>query len=265
MNLFAFQDIITGVAGVMLFVLLLLIVQMAIRTASASTEFGEPVKEPTASQAQQPLPDLGRLEELQEELKLLRRRGAELLAAENENLEADLNAAEAELKSLIGDADAKKVIAEQIASQVAGEVSQKKGTAQQHRDALQQKLEELEYEQSEHEGGKLVTFKAASSGLRELWLVDLRGSSAAIFNVEDPSDVTRVSFAPLSPAIMAVHAIRAELQERTKVRSIVVLMRPSVAGSGPEFLAAFRSAGYQVALELLDEDTRVTPPSRELP
>ena len=265
MNLFAFQDIITGVAGVMLFVLLLLVVQMAIRTASASTEFGEPVKEPVASQAQQSLPDLGRLEELQEELKRLRRRGAELLAAENVNLKADLKAAEAELKFLIGDADAKKVMAAQIESQVAGEVREKKGTAKQQRDALQQELEELEREQSEHEGGNLVAFKAASSGVRELWLVDLRGSSAAIFNVESPADVTRVSFEPLSPAIIAVHAIRAKLQERTKVRSIVVLMRPSVAGAGPEFLSAFRSAGYQVALELLDEDTRVTSPSKELP
>ena len=50
-TLFAFQDIITGVAGVMLFILLLLVVQLTVKTVQAAADQAEQQQEVTPEQA----------------------------------------------------------------------------------------------------------------------------------------------------------------------------------------------------------------------
>ena len=57
-NLFAFQDIITGVAGVMLFILLLLVVQLSLRLATQAAELQEKLAdESSKAAAATPPPD----------------------------------------------------------------------------------------------------------------------------------------------------------------------------------------------------------------
>jgi small-conductance mechanosensitive channel len=264
LNLFAFQDIITGVAGVMLFILLLLVVQLTIRTAEAAAEFEQspPPSEPDPNNDH----NEDKLRQLQDELKRLRQRGAGLLQAEASNLDAQISDAEQELHDLMSDAEDQKAEAESLQSQMASiETTQQKSTVLARRNALRRKLEELETEQEMHAGGKLVAFKSESSGVQELWIVDMRGNQADIFNVESPVDAVKVQYGRFDPAFQIVGSIRDKLQEQTKVQDVVVLLRPSVAGSGSELLDAFRGAGFRAALELLDEDTRVVPPSEASP
>lgn len=263
LNLFAFQDIITGVAGVMMFILLLLVVQMTLRTATASTELAElkpdaPPAEPMADEAE-------KLRQMQRELEALRQRGAELLRADGGDLNAKIAKAKAELEELMGDAAEQKSQAEAIFSQMSSkETSTQKASTLDKRNSLRRRLEQLEEEEIQHAGGKLVAFKAASSGVRELWIVDMRATRATIFNVESPRDSVTVTYERFEPTTKIVQLIRSRLGELTKVRNVVVLMRPSIAGPGSEMLDAFRRAGLNVALELLDEDTRVAPPSQEV-
>lgn len=264
LSLFAFQDIITGVAGVMLFVLLLLVVQLALRTTTASTALGGAI-DPSAPQPLQiepPPDDHQQLQQMQEELARSRQRSAELLVADAGDLDAEIKAAQAELAELMGDAAEKKSRADAMQSQMSStETNEQKKSTLEERNALRRHLEQLEKEQVQHAGGKLVAFKSASAGVSELWIIDMRGTAATIFNIESPNDAVTVTYQRFEPAIRIAQSIRSSLQEQTKVRNVVVLLRPSVAGPGADLLDAFRSAGFRVALELLDEETRVTRPS----
>jgi len=266
LSLFAFQDIITGVAGVMLFVLLLLVVQLALRTATASTEFGgvaDPIT-PEPPPIEQPSDDRQQLQQMQAELERLRRQSAQLLVADASDLDAEIKAAKAELEDLMVDAVEKQSQADSMQSQMSStESTEQKKSALAVRDRLKRQLEQLAQEQVQHEGGKLVAFKSASAGVGELWIVDMRGTRATIFNVASPNDAVTVSYQRFDPTTQIVQSIRSSLQEQTKARNVVVLLRPSVAGPGSELLDAFRAAGLRVALELLDEETQVTRPSED--
>jgi Skp family chaperone for outer membrane proteins len=264
LSLFAFQDIITGVAGVMLFILLLLVVQLTLRTVTGSSEWGG-AAEPSAPQPSpqiQPPADRQQLQQMQQTLERLRRRSAELLEADAGDLDAQIDAAQAELHELMADAARKQSHAEAMQSQMSSsETNQQKRSTLERRNALKRQLEQLEQEQVRHAGGKLVAFKSASTGVGELWIIDMRGTGATIFNVESPQDAVTVSYQRFEPEVLIVQSIRSSLQQRTDVRNVVVLLRPSIAGSGSPLLDAFRAAGFRVALELLDEDTLVTRPS----
>ena len=96
-----------------------------------------------------------------------------------------------------------------------------------------------------------VRFLMLEYGMAEAWL----------FNVESPGDAVRVTYDRFDPPYRIVETVKTALSEKTKVRSVVVLLRPSIAGVGSEILGAFRLGRYQVALEILDEETRVAPPS----
>jgi hypothetical protein len=264
LSLFAFQDIITGVAGVMLFVLLLLVVQLALRTATASTELGGDV-DPISPETPQikPPPDARQeLQQMREELERSRQRNSELLVAEASDLDAEIEAARTELEELMGDAAAKKSRAEEIQSQLASsETDEQRTSTIAERNALKSRLQELEQEQLKHAGGKLIAFKAASAGVAELWIIDIRATAATIFNVASPQDAVTVTYERFEPPTLMAQSIRSGLGKQTQVRNVVVLLRPSIAGPGTEILDALRSTGLRVALELLDEDMQVTQPS----
>ncbi|MFK8113019.1 MAG: hypothetical protein AB8B91_12505 [Rubripirellula sp.] len=261
LNLFAFQDIITGVAGVMLFILLLLVVQLTLRTAIASTEVLQESSS-AAPMEMRPVDSGERLQQLQEQLQAMRQQGAELLRADGTKLDARIAAAEKELDDLMDANESQKTAAQTLESQLASnETSEERKATLKKKSELQSKLEELEEEQTRHAGGKLVAFNAESSGVRDLWIVDMRGTSAAIFDVRSPQAAQTVTYGRFDPAMKTAMVIRSRLAELTKSRNVVVLLRPSVAGSGPDLLDAFRSAGFRVALELLDEETQVTAPS----
>ncbi|QEG01244.1 hypothetical protein Mal15_53200 [Stieleria maiorica] len=265
-NLFAFQDIITGVAGVMLFILLLLVVQLSLRLATQAAEMqAELTVDPSVARAsttppaelvEDPAQDLIAL---QNELKNLRRDNQALLDATERDLDAEIQAAQSELAEIVRRAEATKSQAEQLQQQVAaGEMSDERKQILELRERLREQLDSLKQEQVLHRSGKLVAFKTTATPSRPMWVVDLRDTYAELFDVLDPGDVTAVSYDRNQLPMMVVRQIRDVLSEKTKTQSIILVLRPSVAGAGAVFLSEFRDAGFHLALELLDEDSQIT-------
>jgi hypothetical protein len=202
------------------------------------------------------------LQQMREALERSRQRNSELLVAEASDLDAEIEAGRTELEKLMGDAAAKKSRAEEIQSQLASsETDEQRTSTIAERNALKSRLQDLEQEQLKHAGGKLIAFKAASAGVAELWVIDIRATAATIFNVASPQDAVTVTYERFEPPTLMAQSIRSGLGKQTQVRNVVVLLRPSIAGPGTEILDALRSTGLRVALELLDEDMQVTQPS----
>lgn len=260
LSLFSFQDIITGVAGVMLFILLLLVVQMSLRTAAAQNdEFGgvmqqtEPEPEP-----EPPAVDTTDLRKMQQRLEELRRRNADLMQTSIEELETKLKEKSNELDELLDSVDQMKRQTTEMDQQIAAaDTDQEKTDAIGQRDALQSQLERLESEKAKHAQGRLIAFRAMHSGVKELWIIDVRGTSTTIFDANSPDEAMSVDYQRYAPSFDMVNDICNRLDEKTKTKNIVLLLRPSIAGVAPDVMSAFQNRGYNVALELLDEDTQV--------
>ncbi|MDV6031140.1 MAG: hypothetical protein F9B45_13755 [Phycisphaera sp. RhM] len=264
-NLFAFQDIITGVAGVMLFILLLLVVQLSLRLATQAAELQEKLADDSSKTTATPPPDEAMedpfqdLEQLEQQLKQLRRDNQELLDATARDLDGDIQAAQSELAELVRQADETKTLAEKLQQQVASQqMSQQRKEILELRERLREKLESLKQEQVLHRGGKLVAFKTTASPSRPMWVVDLRDTYAELFDVLQPADVTTVSYDREQLPMQTVAQVSDVLAEKTQTRSIILVLRPSVAGAGAVLISDFRQAGFNLALELLDEDSEIT-------
>lgn len=268
-NLFAFQDIITGVAGVMLFILLLLVVQLSLRLATQAAELQQQRQEQAAESASTVAPPLepiedpyADLERLDAELDQLRRQNQELLNASARNLDAEIQNAQDELAEIVRQAEAAKRKAESLQQQIASQqMSEERKEILRRRDQLREQVEALKQERVRHQSGKLVAFKTTSNASREMWVVDLRDTGAELFDVRNPSETTKVTFDSLELPALAVRQIQSALGEITKTRSIILVLRPSVGGAGAIFLSEFRDAGFNIALELLDEDSLITAAS----
>ena len=267
-TLFAFQDIITGVAGVMLFILLLLVVQLTVRTANAVAEqqsVDQPIETPRAQPTNEPdssFADAQRdLEGLQEELERLQAENDGLLQASDGNVDQQIRATEEEIHSLIQQAEEQKKQAEAIAAEAASQsVSPERQAILDQRSRLEQQMEALEDEFKRHSRGKLVAFKSSSSS-REMWVVDLRDIRSNLFDVKKPEQVYEVKYDREDAATTVVRSIGEELRKHTRNKSVILVLRPSAAGKSMEYMNAFRKAGFQLALELLDEDTAITQSS----
>lgn len=274
-NLFAFQDIITGVAGVMLFILLLLVVQLSLRLATQAAELQEAQAERDARQisaVSEPVDDpAANLESLQADLDQLRRDNQDLIDASSRNLNQEIQQAQVELADIVRDADAAKAQAESLQKQIASqEISSERKEILVRRQRLREQLEALKQEELRHGSGKLVAFKMTANQSRQTWVIDLTDSRAVLFDVQQPMDVTTVEYDRTQLPVTTVEQIETVLATKTKIRSIILVLRPSVAGVGAVFLSEFRDAGFSLALELLDEDTLITEsgdvqvaPSRE--
>ena len=265
-TLFSFQDIITGVAGVMLFILLLLVVQLTLRSAVAlENETPKETSAPTPVETQaavQSFPEMQQdLEQMREELEQLKIQNEALMRASSRNLDAEIRAAQNAINDLIRAGDETKDQAKQLADDIASqEVSQQRKNILDRKQKLKNELEQLAEQEQRHASGKLVAFKTTNKSSGPMWVVDLRDMRASLFDVQAPSKVIDVAYQREMPASAIVGQIKKKLQESSKTRNIILLLRPSVAGRGNEFMDSFRSGGFRVALELLDEDTLVTEP-----
>lgn len=268
-TLFSFQDIITGVAGVMLFILLLLVVQLTLKTATAtataqinddSTEPIDTTSVPATESSENTYPELKQsLEEMKRELEKLQRGNKRLLEAANQDLDAKIKAAQDAVDDLIAEAEEAKRRAEDLENKIAAEsVSDERKAILRRRDALRKQLEKLGEERQRAASGKLVTFSPSANNNMPMWVVDLHDTRASIFDVAVPESVITVRFDRKDPPSQIITAVSAQLKSATQVRNIILVLRPSVSGQGLELLAAMRSQGYRIALELLDEDTMIS-------
>ncbi|MCA9139517.1 MAG: hypothetical protein KDB00_22240 [Planctomycetales bacterium] len=265
-NLFAFQDIITGVAGVMLFALLLLVVQLSLRLASQAADLQEQQTEQQSQQVDQqrnqidsPVDPKDSLVSLELQLDQLRRENQDLIDALSRDSKSEIEKAQSELAELIRESEAAKSQAESLQQQIASQaVSADRKEMLAKRQKLQDQLESLKKEEQRHKSGKLVAFKTSANQARQMWVVDARDFRADLFDVQDPSSVTSVAYDRKQPSYETAAQIKTALEKQTKSKSIILVLRPSLGGTGSDLLADFRDLGFNIALELLDEETLIT-------
>lgn len=269
-NLFAFQDIITGVAGVMLFVLLLLVVQLSLRLANkavaSQSQTETPTQQLTRNQpSAEPVDDpREELATLQSERERLRRDNQELLQAAQRDLDQAIQNAQRELAELVEQAEQTKSQAEALEQQIASqEMDEQRSEILRRRSQAREQLEAFQRERQMHQSGKLVAFKTTANSSRAMWVIDLHDSHADLFDVHDPTQVTTVSYDREDMPMATVHQIADALRSKTNTRSIILVLRPSIAGAGVMFMSGFRDAGFNIALELLDEDSVITQSSED--
>lgn len=265
-NLFAFQDIITGVAGVMLFVLLLLVVQLSLRLATQAADLKEQQAEQESNEIAQPDQQAestddpqASLESLLEQLDRLRRENQNLIEAMSRDLNTEIEKAQAELAEIMRASDEAKMQTDELQQQIASQaVSAERKEMLERKRQLQEQLKELKKEELRHKSGKLVAFKTAANQSREMWVADVRDSRAELFDVQNPSEITVVQYDRKQPSFETAGQIKAALGQKAKTKTIILVLRPSLGGAGAELLSDLRGHGFNIALELLDEDTLIT-------
>ncbi|TWT91842.1 hypothetical protein [Neorhodopirellula pilleata] len=253
LSLFAFQDIITGVAGVMLFILLLLVVQLAIPAAQkVRSERTDGPLFPVASDS-----DIEHLEQLRERLASLRSQTEDRLEVQSIGADATLRELHKRLdETLARQQDLNRdteSLAEQITTNASSDEFQR---VEREVESMQNELAVIEAELQRFAGGEFITFRATDSRA-DVWLVDVRRRSAELMSLQDPSNNDRMEFEEsIEPPTLAKR-IAERLRQNQGSLSVVLLFRPSAAGGASELLRAMRSLGYNVALELLDSETQI--------
>jgi len=277
LSLFAFQDIITGTAGVMLFILMLLVVQLAIQATvkqSESTDSEASMPEtatPTTRLSQADIQKLqNRLEEIlkliervesQDPNTLLQRTSA--LVIEYGRIQEQLSAAEVETNAMSEVLEARKS-------------SQK--TAGEKEKSMRDKIAEMESDLREIENHPQVNYTVpeAKSGM---FLVDVGESEIQIIepaplprsSPADPlaappperrktslpykrgTDVTTIVRSVRS----AVEALRSSSDKNSELDCLLVI-RPQAAGIANQLIDAFyENRDWRIALELLDQGIEV--------
>jgi hypothetical protein len=264
LRLFAFQDIITGVSGVMLFILMILIVQLAL----ASSQINENRQQPTVGNPEDTITDseIETMEQLLERRQRIYEQNKikldMLIETSGMNLETalpQLRETEAQLRS------------EQ--AQLSVELSnlqqnnQNTGTENPIReilreiDELQQEIRQAQTETLEWQNEYRVNYQT-DSVIKNLCLFDVRRAEALMipFPFEDHED--RIDLKVSSNYLEIAAAIEKRytelpLEKQDPQKRIVVLIRPSAAAFGEELVHDLKRRGFEVALELLEANAQL--------
>lgn len=253
LSLFAFQDIITGVAGVMLFILLLLVVQLAIPVAQKiQVKRADGPLFPVASDA-----DIDRLDQLRDRLASLRSQTGDRIEVQAIGADATLNELHKNLDETLARKATLERDTESLVTQIKADASNNE-IQQVERDleSMQRELAVVKAELERLAGGDFIAFRTSDSKT-DVWLVDVRGRSAEMMSLQEPSNTDHMEFDESIKPVTLARRIAERLQQSGSSLSVVMLFRPSAAGGSSELLRAMRSLGYQPALELLDSETQI--------
>ncbi|WP_417730511.1 hypothetical protein [Rosistilla oblonga] len=261
LSLFAFQDIITGVAGVMLFILMLLVVQLALQTAKAAqaqTASHNETKSDTTIATAEPITD--RSDELflkRAELKRLRSQTAAILDVDILHIDSQMDDLAAELadlqrrqKALVDRRDILKKQADQM------EAAPQSRDMRQEIEELQRDREALDRQLSRWRDQTWVSFSLRDSDDKQFWLADVSDTTIELYLVSKPQDRQQIRWRLLDSASSMADKIDDAIDRKVSNR-LVVIVRPSAAGFTDELLDALRGKNLQLALELLDAKTRL--------
>lgn len=254
LSLFAFQDIITGVAGVMLFILMLLVVQLALpaaRQIEAAIAAAPPAR-PRAS-----ADDVQRVERLRQELSETQTRIDTLFQIQSldpvkslRDRQTSLNQANARRDEL------NRQIAE-LENRLRGSPAsdQRRRREAETMVAMQDEMASMRALIEDTTTGQTISFHAANE--RGLWMIDVRATRTRLMLVERPGEGVTLDHAADIDIDELARRITDRLRQLGAGPKLVVLLRPSAADLTTGLLDALRSSGYITALELLDERTRL--------
>jgi hypothetical protein len=262
LSLFAFQDIITGVAGVMLFILMLLVVQLAIQTSvtqASKEDISEEVsaqsdlleqqarvanlmallqRKQTEVQANTTKIDLlldARLVNIDQELQARRDKLTKQQSA-IENQRNQVRSLRSENEKLRGD-DPAKAILEEI-------------------EKMKEEMRSLEEQMMEWQDETRVNYETDNK-VKNLYLFDMQGSHCTMAVLPFDNRSKRIDFGRDSSAESIAEAMFLQYDKLTASRQdsqrrIVVLIRPSAASVAAELVRQLRNKGFEVAMELLE-------------
>lgn len=256
-SLFAFQDIITSVTGVMVLMTLLMAVELLQR----------PFREAEAAAAPQAEDLPARLEEVAAEVEAMRTK----LAAKQTELADSAGMSPAQLRQALAAVQADRAsLAERLAQQrnsqavldaakakAAGAAPQR-AAHQAEEGRLQRKAVELAAALEDLKRSKRLVFRADSNSDKQAWLVEVdshgarvgpigRSAPPATFHHQDPAAVDKAFTAWVRN------------QDR-RTTAFVLFIKPSGVEAADLLEKSLKGAGYTIGLDLLAEDMTVLDP-----
>jgi hypothetical protein len=271
LSLFAFQDIITGVAGIMLFILMLLVVQLALHTAKATDSKNALPPSENMNTIVIPVDRSLELAQLQSALSAIQTQTSKLLDLNFSQYESLSNRVLDDLKSLqLRSAAARERLS--ALDRQSNEADNKKATAASGRTAadLEAIKQDLDAQLDEWKSKSRVSFTTDDSKETDVWLADVNRFAVDVVRFSSPENqeviAIRKGTQPGEIASKISSAISKLLgSEVNKFKSIrlVVLIRPSAAGFASELLGELRNLDLEIALELLDAETQIYFPGTQ--
>jgi Na+-transporting methylmalonyl-CoA/oxaloacetate decarboxylase gamma subunit len=264
LSLFAFQDIITGVAGVMLFILLLLVVQLAIQTSV--THASKPENQPDASTTEK-----ARLLEQQYQIAtmeaLVERKKIELesnktkvelmLDARVVDIDQELEARKAKIAKLRNELSA---ITNQVSSlRSENEKLRSSDPAKallSEMEKMKEEIRSLESQTLEWKDETRVNYKTDNI-VKNLYLFDVQGTHCTMAVLPFDNRSKRIEYGSDKSVekistMMESYYDSLPSARKDPERRIVVLIRPSAAIFATELVRELRNRGFEVAMELLE-------------
>ena len=276
LSLFAFQDIITGVAGVMLFILMLLVVQLALQKSQAASA---PSQQPPEFSEQERLQQQQQQQRLEELAQWVDRKKTETLANKErinllldvqvQNVDNQIRVLQTSQQKLNNQVNEGKTKLDQLQSEnKKSQANNPARTMMEKIEALRKELESASNEILEWQDESRVNYKSDST-VKNLYLYDVHGSYFTMSKLA--ADMQKRKFSYGSSDASSQIALKM-IQEYERLpnsmkdaeRRIVVLFRPSAAKHGSEVVRELRKLGFEVAMELLEAKAELfSRPSRD--
>ena len=276
LSLFAFQDIITGVAGVMLFILMLLVVQLALQKSQAASA---PSQQPPEFSEQERLQQQQQQQRLEELAQWVDRKKTETLANKErinllldvqvQNVDNQIRVLQTSQQKLNNQVNEGKTKLDQLQSEnKKSQANNPARTMMEKIEALRKELESASNEILEWQDESRVNYKSDST-VKNLYLYDVHGSYFTMSKLAADMQKRKFSYGS-SDASSQIALKMAQEYERLPnsmkdaERRIVVLFRPSAAKHGSEVVRELRKLGFEVAMELLEAKAELfSRPSRD--
>ncbi len=245
-SLFAFQDIITSVMGIMILVTLLLALELVERTQSAP-----------AAQTQQSLDRLQtyyrqlrrQVEQLQEQIEQQAERHREIhdrryLVIQIQNVKERLRMLQRETTALMR----RLRQAENAYRRLQQQAAQKREEQRRRQEALAQQIQALQRRMQQMQNQ--VFFKPAEDFHKTAWVVEVRGPDVRVFLLGDRASPVR--FADATAFLQWVSRLRDPAEDY-----FLLVFKPGGAGDYDELMTSLRGSGYEIGLELLPAEKQV--------
>ena len=275
-SFFAFQDIITGVAGVMLFILMLLVVQLALQKSQAASA---PSQQPPEFSEQERLQQQQQQQRLEELAQWVDRKKTETLANKErinllldvqvQNVDNQIRVLQTSQQKLNNQVNEGKTKLDQLQSEnKKSQANNPARTMMEKIEALRKELESASNEILEWQDESRVNYKSDST-VKNLYLYDVHGSYFTMSKLAADMQKRKFSYGSSDASSQIALKMVQEYERlpnsmKDAERRIVVLFRPSAAKYGSEVVRELRKLGFEVAMELLEAKAELfSRPSRD--
>lgn len=263
LSLFSFQDIITGVAGVMIFILMLLVVQLATRNSRAAAAQSQPTHstselEKSLREQQLHSQDLAQLIASKQTASAVSKTRIDLLLGTKildlDKQLQDMQKNRLQLQSQLREAES--ALDRLQRENEKSKTDNPSRSLMEKTESLREELKSTANEILEWQDETRVNYKSDTT-VKNLQLFDLHGSYFTLSKLPSDTKSRRVPFSTSEKSSQIAASMSQEYERLSKElkdpeRRIVVLFRPSAAKHGSEVVRELRRLGFEVAMELLE-------------